>query len=252
MDPEAAAVDVSVVVPVFNEEESLPPLWAELSAVLDSLTLRAEVIFVDDGSTDGSAQAIRRFREKDGRVRLIRLEDNAGETAATDAGFRAARGRQVVTMDADLQNDPRDIPALLAALDRCDAAIGWRARRGDGDSPMRRLSSQVANTVRNAVIGERIRDSGCTFRAFRRECLRDLVLYRGFHRFIPTLLTLQGFRVVEVPVGHRPRRYGRSKYGIGNRAWRTFCDLLVVRWMKDRALRYDVAECLGPDGDDAR
>ena len=182
-------------------------------------------------------------------MRLIRLKSNAGETAATDAGFRGVQGRYVVTMDADLQNDPGDIPGMLAYLDRWDAVTGWRARRGDGDSRVRRLSSRIANGVRNAIIGERIRDSGCTFRAFRRECLRELVLYRGFHRFIPTLLALQGFRVREVPVSHRPRRFGRSKYGIGNRAWPAFVDLLVVRWMRDRALRYDVAERLGPGGE---
>jgi dolichol-phosphate mannosyltransferase len=191
---------------------------------------------------------IRGFREADHRVRLVRLKANAGETAATDAGLRVARGHYVVTMDADLQNDPRDIPGMLAHLEVWDAVTGWRTRRGDGDPWVRRVASRVANSVRNAVIGERIRDGGCTFRAFRRECLRELVLYRGFHRFIPTLLVLQGFRVREVPVNHRPRRFGRSKYGIGNRAWHALCDLLVVRWMRDRALRYDVAEGLGPDG----
>jgi dolichol-phosphate mannosyltransferase len=243
------AVDLSVVVPVYNEEESLPPLWGELHPVLDSLGMRWEVIFVDDGSADRSAEVVRGLRESDARVRLVRLKSNAGETAATDAGFRGARGRYLITMDADLQNDPRDIPGMLAHLDRWDAVTGWRARRGDGDSWLRRFSSRVANAVRNAIIGEHIRDSGCTFRAFRRECLRELVLYRGFHRFIPTLLALQGFRVLEVPVNHRPRRFGRSKYGIGNRAWRGFQDLLVVRWMRDRALRYDLAERLGSDGE---
>jgi dolichol-phosphate mannosyltransferase len=243
------AVDLSVVVPVYNEEDSLPPLWAELQPVLDSLGARWEVIFVDDGSADRSAEVVRNLREVDARVRLVRLKSNAGETAATDAGFREARGRYVVTMDADLQNDPRDIPGMLAYLDRWDAVTGCRTRRRDGDSRVRRVSSRIANGVRNAIIGERVRDSGCTFRAFRRECLRELVLYRGFHRFIPTLLAFQGFRVLEVPVNHRPRRFGRSKYGIGNRAWRAFLDLLVVRWMRDRALRYDVAERLGPDAE---
>jgi glycosyltransferase involved in cell wall biosynthesis len=241
-------VDVSVVIPVYDEEESLPALWAELREVLDSLDRRWEVIFVDDGSTDRSAEVLRELRAAEPRLGLVRLKANSGETAATDAGLRAAAGRLVVTMDADLQNDPRDIPGMLAHLERWDAVTGWRVRRGDGDSRVRRLSSRVANAVRNAVIGERIRDSGCTFRAFRRECLRDLVLYRGFHRFIPTLLALQGFRVLEVPVAHRPRRFGRSKYGVANRAWRGFLDLLVVRWMRDRALRYDVVERLGPDG----
>lgn len=243
-------IALSVVIPVYNEEESLTPLWSELREALDPQGLCYEVVFVDDGSTDRSAEVVRGLRESDPRVRLVRLKHNAGETAATDAGFRSARGRYVVTMDADLQNDPRDIATLLARLDRWDAVTGWRMRRAEGDSPVRWASSRVANAVRNAVLGDGFRDSGCTFRAFRRECLRDLVLYRGLHRFIPTLLALQGFRVIEVPVRHRPRRFGRSKYGIGNRAWRAFCDLLIVRWMRDRALRYDVAERLGPDEGD--
>jgi glycosyltransferase involved in cell wall biosynthesis len=239
--------DLSVVIPVYNEEENLAHLWPELRAVLEGLGSSFEVIFVDDGSRDRSAEIIRGFRDADRRVRLVRLKANAGETAATDAGFKAARGRYVVTMDADLQNDPHDIPNLLSHLEQWDAVTGWRVRR---DDPLvRRASSRIANRIRNALSDESIRDSGCTFRAFRRECLRTLTLYRGFHRFIPTLLRMRGYRVLEVPVNHRPRRFGRSKYGIGNRALIAFVDLLAVRWMKDRILRYDVAEDLGGDPD---
>ena len=243
-------LDLSVVIPVYNEEENLPPLWDELRGVLDGLALRYEVVFVDDGSVDRSAEIVRGFRDRDPRVRLVRLKANAGETAATNAGFKATRGRLIVTMDADLQNDPVDIPALLAQLDTWDAATGWRVDRGAGDTSVRRLSSRVANAIRNRISDETIHDSGCTFRAFRRECLRDLVLYRGFHRFVPTLLRMRGFRVVEVPVRNRPRRFGRSKYGIMNRAFVAFADLLVVRWMKSRSLRYEVAEDLGGDSTD--
>ena len=239
--------DLSVVIPVYNEEENLGALWAELREVLLPLALDFEVVFVDDGSRDRSAEIIRGFREADPRVRLVRLKANAGETAATDAGFKAARGRWVVTMDADLQNDPHDIPRLLAHLEQWDAATGWRVDRGAGDSLVRRLSSRLANCVRNGISDETIADSGCTVRAFRRECLRGLTLYRGFHRFIPTLLRMRGYRVIEVPVNHRPRRFGRSKYGIMNRAFVAFVDLLVVRWMKSRLLRYEVAEDLGGD-----
>jgi dolichol-phosphate mannosyltransferase len=238
-------VDLSVVIPVYNEEENIPHLWPELRGVLEPLGLAFEVVFVDDGSRDRSAEVIRQLRESDPRVRLVRLKTNAGETAATDAGFKAARGRLVVTMDADLQNDPHDIPALLAQLDRWDAVSGWRIDRGDGDSLVRRISSRVANGTRNWISDESIRDSGCTFRAFRRECLRGLVLYRGFHRFIPTLLKMRGYRVIEVPVRNRPRRFGRSKYGVLNRVFVATADLLVVRWMKNRLLRYEVAEDLG-------
>jgi glycosyltransferase involved in cell wall biosynthesis len=240
-------LDLSVVVPVYNEEESLPLLWPEIRQVLDPSGLAYELIFVDDGSHDRSAEIIRDFRAQDSRVRLITLKVNAGETAATDAGFRAVRGRSVVVMDADLQNDPHDIPLMLAHLDQWDAVTGWRVNRAAGDSWVRRLSSRIANRVRNALSQETIQDSGCTFRAFRRECLRDLVLYRGFHRFIPTLLKMRGFRVIEVPVNHRARRFGVSKYGIGNRALRAFVDLLAIRWMKDRQLSYEIAEDLGGD-----
>ncbi|HXJ82422.1 MAG TPA: glycosyltransferase family 2 protein [Candidatus Methylomirabilis sp.] len=239
--------ELSIVVPVYNEEESLPLLWQEIREVLDPTGLTYEAIFIDDGSQDRSAEIIRDFRERDPRVRLVKLKANAGETAATDAGFKAVRGRYVVVMDADLQNDPRDIPAMVARLDQWDAVTGWRVDRAAGDSWVRRLSSRVANRIRNGLSQETIHDSGCTFRAFRRECLRELVLYRGLHRFIPTLLKMRGFRVIEVPVNHRPRRFGKSKYGIGNRALRAFLDLLAVRWMKDRQLRYEVAEELGGD-----
>ena len=239
--------DLSVVIPVYDEEASLTPLWSELCAVLDRLGLVFEVVFVDDGSRDRSAEIIRSFREADPRVRLVRLKTNGGETAATDAGLKAARGRRVVVMDADLQNDPGDIPMLLAHLDHWDAVTGWRVNRASGDSFVRRASSRIANRIRNWVSDETIQDSGCTFRAFRRECLRELVLYRGFHRFIPTLLKMRGYRVIEVPVGHRPRRFGRSKYGVLNRAFVAFADLLVIRWMSARFLRYEIVEDVGGD-----
>jgi dolichol-phosphate mannosyltransferase len=241
------SLDLSVVVPMYNEEESLPLLWSEIREALEPTGLRFEVIFVDDGSRDRSAEVVRGLRELDRRVRLVRLKTNAGETAATDAGFKSVRGRHVVVMDADLQNDPHDIPAMLRHLEQWDAVTGCRVNRAAGDSWVRRISSRIANRVRNRLSQESVQDSGCTFRAFRRECLRDLVLYEGFHRFIPTLLKMRGFRVLEVPVNHRPRRFGRSKYGIGDRAVRGFVDLLAVRWMKDRLLRYEIAEDLGAE-----
>ena len=239
--------DLSVVIPVYNEETSLTPLWSELRGILEQLELAFEVVFVDDGSRDRSAEIIRSFRETDQRVRLVRLKANGGETAATDAGFKAVRGRRVVVMDADLQNDPRDIPMLLSHLDHWDAVTGWRVNRAAGDNVVRRVSSRIANRIRNWVSDETIQDSGCTFRAFRRECLRGLVLYRGFHRFIPTLLKMRGYRVIEVPVGHRPRQFGRSKYGVLNRAVVAFVDLLVIRWMGARLLRYEIVEDVGGD-----
>jgi len=245
---ELEPLDLSIVIPVYNEEQNLPLLWPEIREVMASTGLRYEVVFVDDGSRDRSPEVVRGFRGQDPRVRLIGLKTNAGETAATDAGIKSVRGRYVVVMDADLQNDPHDIPGMLQHLDKWDAVTGWRVNRAAGDSWVRRLSSRIANRVRNWLSDETIQDSGCTFRAFRRECLRDLALYKGFHRFIPTLLKTRGFRVLEVPVNHRPRRFGVSKYGIGNRALRAFVDLLVVRWMKNRLLRYEIAEDVGGEG----
>ena len=239
---------LSVVVPLYNEAECVDALIEQIGAVLGGLGQPSEIVVVDDGSTDGSYDRLVAARAREPRLTVLRLARNYGQTAALAAGIEHARAPIIVSMDADLQNDPADLPALLAQLDAWDAATGWRVDRGAGDTWVRRLSSRVANRIRNAISDETIHDSGCTFRAFRRECLRDLVLYRGFHRFIPTLLRMRGFRVVEVPVGNRPRRFGRSKYGIMNRAFVAFADLLVVRWMKSRLLRYEVAEDLGGRG----
>ncbi|MEX2223256.1 MAG: glycosyltransferase family 2 protein [Candidatus Rokuibacteriota bacterium] len=235
-----AAPELSVLLPAFNEADSLPEVWAELGPVLDALARSAEVIVVDDGSTDATPAIVRALLEADARVRLVRLAANRGLSAAIDAGFARARGRIVVTMDSDLQNDPRDIPRMLAHLDRYDAVTGWRQRR---DDPwLKRASSRVANAVRNAITREDVHDSACTLRVMRRGCLAGLPRFRGFHRFVPTLLRMAGCRVLELPVDHRARRFGVSHYGIRNRALIAFEDLLAVRWMQSRRLRYDATE----------
>ena len=233
-------LDLSVVVPVFNEAESLPVLWNELVAVLGTLGLRAEVLFVDDGSTDRSAEIVRGFHAADSRARLLRLARNAGLSAAFAAGFRHARGRIVATLDADLQNDPADLPALIGKLDTWDAACGWRRVRHD--PWLKRVSSRIANGIRRRVLDDDVQDSACSLRAMHRRCAEDLQPFHGFHRFVPTLLRQAGYRVVEVPVHHRPRRYGQSHYGVRNRAWRAFVDMLGVRWMGTRRLRYEICE----------
>jgi dolichol-phosphate mannosyltransferase len=230
----------SIILPVYNEAESLPVLWAELEPVLTQLPGTAEVVIVDDGSTDGSAEVARGLARADRRVRLVRLGANAGLTAALLAGFAAARGDSIVTMDSDLQYDPADIPRLLALLDRYDAALGWRGRRQD--TWTKRLSSRIANRVRSAVLGDACRDSACTLRAMRRPCLAAITPYHGMHRFVPTLLADAGCRVIEVEVRHRPRRHGASKYGIRNRSLRVLMDLLAVRWMRSRRVAYTVVE----------
>ncbi len=231
---------LSLVIPAYNERENLATLHSELTAVMHSLPGAYEILFVDDGSTDGSAGVLRQMRAEDPRVRVLTFARNAGQSAAMDAGFKDARGDVVVTLDADLQNDPADIPRLIEALEGWDAVVGVRRERQD--NLVRRVSSRVANYVRNRLSDETITDTGCSLKAFRRAALSRLVLYDGLHRFLPTLLKMEGFRVREIPVGHRPRRHGDSKYGIGNRLLPSFMDLLAVRWMKRRKLRYEVKD----------
>lgn len=236
--------EISVVVPVFNEEESLPILSAELQGVLRSLGRPCEVIFVDDGSTDGSLEALRRLKAQDSGVRIVRLRRNAGQSAALAAGFRAARGEVVVTLDADLQNDPADIPRLLGHLEGYDVVCGVRTDRQDGW--LRRASSRIAGGVRNRLTGDPVADAGCTLRVYRTEYLKRLPLFSGMHRFLPTLLKLEGARLTAIPVNHRPRRHGQSKYNIRNRIWRSLVDLFAVRWMQRRWIDRRAPEEIDP------
>jgi glycosyltransferase involved in cell wall biosynthesis len=235
-----AAPELSLVIPVYNERDNLAPLVGEIAASLRPAGYRYEVLMVDDGSTDGSAESLAALGRDHPELRVVRLARNAGQTAAMDAGFRRARGAVVVTLDADLQNDPADIPLLVRELEGWDAVVGVRRVRRDG--LVRRVSSRVANYVRNRLSDETITDTGCSLKAYRRDAVARLKLYRGMHRFLPTLLKMEGFRVREIPVGHRPRAHGRSKYGISNRLVPSFVDLLAVRWMKKRMLRYEVKD----------
>ena len=228
--------ELSVVLPCFEEEDSLPPLVAELRSTLGGTGRRFEILCVDDASGDGTAEVVRRLAASAPEVRLLRHSVRSGQSAALATGLRAARGAILLTLDADGQNDPADFPALLAALEAgADAACGVRVDRQDGW--VRRASSRLGNGFRDVVTGVRVRDAGCALRALRRECLAELPVFNGLHRFIPTLLRLQGFTVVEVPAHHRPRRAGVSKYGIGNRALRGFVDCLVMRWFARRLPR---------------
>ena len=237
---EQQEVEISIVVPVYNEEENLPILVRELSEVLRPLGEPYEMLFVDDGSTDRSRKTLKEMIPEHPQIRILGFKKNCGETAAGAAGLKEARGKIVITIDADLQNDPKDIPAMLEYLKEYDMVTGWREKR---DDPwIKRVTSKIANRVRNRLSGETIRDSGCTFRAYKRECLENLKLYKGMHRFMPTLVKMEGFRVVEIPIGHRPRKFGVSKYTTWNRMWRAFVDLLVVKWMKSRHIRYEIEE----------
>jgi glycosyltransferase involved in cell wall biosynthesis len=233
---------LSICVPAYNEAENLPLLYDAIFKVVDPINLPTELILVDDASTDDTWRQIQSLVDRDSRVRGLRFRANCGETAASDAGMRAARGRYVMTMDADLQNDPKDIPAFMAALAQGhDCVCGTRvATRGQGDGFVRVASSRIANGVRNKLSQETITDAGCTYRAFKRECVDKLKLYRGLHRFIPTLLKMEGFTVTEIPVTNNPRLHGESKYGVWNRLFKSFRDLLAIRWMKSRLLNYKI------------
>jgi glycosyltransferase involved in cell wall biosynthesis len=226
---------VSVVVPLFNEEENVPILQGELSAALSGLDY--EIIFVDDGSTDGTVRRI----APDPRVRLLQFERNAGQSAAMYAGLNSARGDVAVLIDGDLQNDPADIPRLLAEIERgADLVCGYRAERKD--TLVKRVTSRVANFVRSRFTKDGVRDTGCTLKAMKRECVAALLPFKGMHRFIPALVKGAGYRLVEIPVNHRPRKFGLSKYGLGNRALRATTDMFGVRWLLSRRLNYKVRE----------
>src|SRR5256714_250745 len=226
---------VSIVVPVFNEEENMSILQSELRAALGGVD--HEIVFVDDGSTDRSAEKI----EAAPNVRILRFEKNTGQSAALYAGIHAARGKTIVTIDSDLQNDPADIPRLLEEISRgADLVCGYRAKRKDTFS--KRLTSRIANFVRSRFTKDYVRDTGCTLKAMRRECAAALVPFKGMHRFIPALIRGAGYRLIEIPVNHRPRRFGQTNYGFGSRALRATVDMFGVRWLLSRRLNYKIRD----------
>jgi dolichol-phosphate mannosyltransferase len=220
---------VSVIVPLYNEEENVPALQAELRAALEGVD--HEFIFVDDGSVDRTVERI----EAAPNIRVVRFEKNAGQSAAIYAGLQAARGAILVLIDGDLQNDPADIPKLVDEISRgADLVCGYRARRRD--TLVKRLTSRIANAVRSRYTKDGVRDTGCTLKAMRRECVAVLFPFKGMHRFIPALIKDAGYRLVEIQVNHRPRRFGQTKYGLGNRAVRATIDMFGVRWLLSRRL----------------
>jgi dolichol-phosphate mannosyltransferase len=235
MTQTATSPEISVVVPLFNEQESVPILQSELRAALNRFD--HEIVFVDDGSVDRTVEQI----ETAPNIRVIRFEKNTGQSAAIYAGLQAARGATAVLIDGDLQNDPADIPRLLAEIGRgVDVVCGYRVKRKD--TVLKRLTSRIANAVRSRFTKDGVRDTGCTLKAMRRECVSTLVPFKGMHRFIPALIKGAGYRLVEIPVNHRPRRFGRSKYGLGNRALRATIDMFGVRWLLARRLNYKIRE----------
>jgi glycosyltransferase involved in cell wall biosynthesis len=231
---------ISAVVPAYNEVESLPPLFAELRAALDATGRTWEMVVVDDGSSDGTRELMLAEQAGDPRVRALVLERNAGQSAALAAGLSRARGDVVVTLDADLQNDPADLPLLLAALDNADVVSGIRSARQD--TWVRLVSSRIANAVRRGVLGDPVTDIGCSFKAYRRETLEGLPMFVGVHRFLPALCVFRGARFAEVRLRHRARAHGVSKYGVGNRLWRGIADLIGVQWLKTRLVGYRIRD----------
>ena len=233
---------LSLVIPAYNEQEVIPALLQRVEASLIQVGRPFEVVIVDDGSSDSTPNLLYDAIKWLPWLRVLRMAKNSGQSAAFQAGFKAARGQLIATIDADLQNDPEEISRLVQLLESegYDMINGWRKDRHD--TPFRRWQSRVANRIRNRLSGETINDSACSLKVYKRHCLDGMFMFNGAHRFMPTLVKMRGFTVLEVPVKHSPRFAGTAKYGLRNRALRAFKDLLGVRWLKSRFLRYQVSE----------
>lgn len=228
--------NLSIVIPVYNEEPNIGPLVERITEAMSAWQGTVEILFVDDGSTDRSMELLKEAQTNDPRIRIAHFQKNLGQTAAMAAGFQLAHGDVVATIDADLQNDPREIPRLARMLKQWDVVCGIRTQRRD--TLWKRISSRIANGFRNWVTGDNIIDTGCTLKAYRRECLEGLELYKGMHRFLPTLIKMRGYRVTQVPVSHHPRLAGETKYGTWGRLLKGLDDVWAVRWMKKNRIDY--------------
>ncbi|MCK4462868.1 MAG: glycosyltransferase family 2 protein [Candidatus Omnitrophica bacterium] len=220
--------DISIVIPAYNEEKSVEALYKNIRTTLERMSISFEAIYIDDGSKDKTFDILQKLHEKDNRVKIIKFRKNFGQTAAIDAGFQHAKGTIVISIDADLQNDPNDIPKLLRKLEEgYDVVCGWRYKRMD-PTP-KRIASFFANLLRRAITGEKIHDSGCSLKAYKRKCLGDLALFGEMHRFIPALLNWHGYKITEIKVGHTERPFGKSKYGM-KRLIKGLLDLMFVKF----------------------
>jgi glycosyltransferase involved in cell wall biosynthesis len=229
---------VSVVIPVYNEQNNLRPLTEELLRVLEGSDIPSEILFVDDASTDDSPMVLRELVSNYRNIRVLTFEYNCGQSAAFDAGFRNASGDIIVTMDADMQNDPADIPKLLENIDDYDMVCGWRWNRQDSFS--KRISSKIANAVRRKNLNDRFKDVGCSLKAYHKKCFERLKLFKGMHRFLPILFEMEGFKVLEVKVNHRQRAADESKYNLWNRVFKSHRDMKAVAWMQKNRLDYRI------------
>lgn len=228
----------SVVIPLKNEEESLQDLIQEVEEAMTSLKAPWELICVDDGSTDQTLSLLTKLQSSKPYLRIVSFDKNYGQTSGFDAGFKAAKGEFVITLDGDGQNDPKDIPSLATLAKDADLVVGWRKKRQD--NWIKVITSKVANFVRSRLCEDGVHDTGCSLKIYRKTSLEKIKLFHGMHRFLPALFLIEGFKVVETPVSHRPRLKGKTKYNFFNRSFNTIADLLAVRWMAQRALKYRI------------
>jgi dolichol-phosphate mannosyltransferase len=235
----------SIVVPIKDEEENIPLLVEELESVMIPLKANWELICVDDGSCDKSLDLLKNLSEKRKNMKTIAFTRNFGQSSAFAAGFRAALGKYVITLDADLQNDPKDIPKLIEGIEGYDMVCGWRASRKDPWN--KKIISKFANFIRSRFCQDGMHDTGCSLKIYRREALEKIPMYKGMHRFLPALFLIEGYKVKEVPVSHRPRYKGETKYRFFNRLFGPIMDMMVVRWMRMRHLKHEIREVFHDD-----
>jgi len=230
----------SIVIPIKDEEDNIEELVSEIEPVMESMGQPWELICIDDGSTDRSLLILQDLCKHKPYLRVLTFTRNFGQSAAFAAGFDAAHGELIITLDGDRQNDPVDIPKLTAAMTDCDLVVGWRVNRRDPWK--KRIVSRLSNWVRSRLCRDDMHDTGCSLKVYRKESLKNIKMYKGMHRFLPALFKIEGFRVKEVPVNHRERAKGATKYHFFNRSIGPIIDMFVVRWMRHRALRHKVRE----------
>lgn len=228
----------SVVIPLKNEENNIVDLINEIEPIMNTIGKGWELICIDDGSTDKTRATIESLIPQKPYLHLIVFKENYGQSSAFDAGFKASKGEFVITLDGDRQNDPKDIPHLAELMSDCDLACGIRTKRKD--TFIKRITSRLANYVRNSLCDDGVQDTGCSLKIYRRECLKEIKMFHGMHRFLPALFKMEGFRIKQLPVNHRERMEGQSKYNFFNRSFNTIADLFAVRWMQKRHLKYQI------------
>lgn len=234
------SIKYSVVIPLKNEEENIVELIAELEPIMNRLKMAWELICIDDGSTDQTKSILQRLAKEKPQMRVISFQRNYGQSSAFDAGFKAAKGEFVITMDGDRQNDPADIPKLIQESANCDLVCGYRASRQDPWT--KKIISWMANSIRSRLCQDGMHDTGCSLKIYRTNCLKNIKMYQGMHRFLPALFAIEGFRIKEVLVNHRERVKGKTKYNLFNRSFNTISDMLAVCWMRKRKLNYKIEE----------